>query len=78
MMKPCSHRSARTLPSAIRETKIRNMNRNIWKDGVMGGVVGDALGCPVQFETREEIATHPIAVIACGLAGLYYGLRGLY
>ena len=35
--------------------------RNIWKDGVMGVVVGDALGCPVQFETREEVAAHPIA-----------------
>lgn len=26
----------------------------------MGVVVGDALGCPVQFESREEIARHPI------------------
>lgn len=28
---------------------------NIWLDGMMGLVVGDALGCPVQFMTREEI-----------------------
>ncbi len=35
--------------------------KNIWKDGVMGVVIGDALGCPVQFETREEVAGHPIA-----------------
>ena len=35
--------------------------RNIWKDGIMGVVIGDALGCPVQFETREEVASHPIA-----------------
>ena len=34
--------------------------KNIWKDGIMGVVVGDALGCPVQFETREEVAAHPI------------------
>lgn len=34
--------------------------RNIWKDGVMGVVTGDALGCPVQFETREEVASHPV------------------
>ena len=34
--------------------------RNIWKDGIFGVVVGDALGCPVQFETREEVAEHPI------------------
>lgn len=31
------------------------MERNIWLDGVMGLVVGDALGCPVQFLSREEI-----------------------
>lgn len=35
-------------------------NRNIWKDGVMGVVVGDALGCPVQFESRKEVARNPI------------------
>ncbi len=34
--------------------------KNIWKDGVMGVVTGDALGCPVQFESREEVAAHPI------------------
>ena len=34
--------------------------RNIWKDGVMGVVTGDALGCPVQFEAREEVAAHPV------------------
>ena len=34
--------------------------KNIWKDGVMGVVIGDALGCPVQFESREEVAAHPV------------------
>ena len=34
--------------------------RNIWKDGVLGVVIGDALGCPVQFERREEVAAHPV------------------
>ena len=34
--------------------------RNIWKDGIFGVVAGDALGCPVQFETREEVAKHPV------------------
>ena len=34
--------------------------RNIWKDGVFGVVTGDALGCPVQFEDRSEVAEHPI------------------
>ena len=35
-------------------------NKNTWLDGIMGVVVGDALGCPVQFETREEVAWHPV------------------
>lgn len=34
--------------------------RNIWKDGVFGVVTGDALGCPVQFEDRSEVAKHPV------------------
>lgn len=33
---------------------------NIWKSGIMGVVVGDALGCPVQFESRDEVIEHPI------------------
>lgn len=28
---------------------------NYWLDGIMGVVVGDALGCPVQFMSRSEI-----------------------
>jgi ADP-ribosylglycohydrolase len=32
------------------------MNRSIWFDGMMGVIVGDALGCPVQFMERSEIA----------------------
>ena len=34
--------------------------KNIWKDGIFGVVAGDALGCPVQFESREEVAAHPV------------------
>ncbi len=34
--------------------------KNIWKEGIFGVVTGDALGCPVQFESREEVATHPV------------------
>lgn len=34
--------------------------KNIWKEGVFGVVIGDALGCPVQFESREEVAKHPV------------------
>lgn len=31
------------------------MRKNIWLDGIMGLVVGDALGCPVQFLDRKQI-----------------------
>ena len=34
--------------------------KNIWREGVFGVVVGDALGCPVQFESRERVAKHPV------------------
>ena len=34
--------------------------KNMWKSGIMGVIVGDALGCPVQFETRAQVATHPV------------------
>ena len=34
--------------------------KNMWKSGIMGVVVGDALGCPVQFKTREEIARQSV------------------
>ena len=33
---------------------------NIWLDGIMGVVVGDALGLPVQFLDREEIDANPV------------------
>ena len=33
---------------------------NIWKSAIMGVVTGDALGCPVQFESRGEVARHPV------------------
>ena len=36
---------------------------NMWKSGIMGVVIGDALGCPVQFETREEVAKHPVTAM---------------
>lgn len=34
-------------------------DRNIWLDGIMGGV-GDALGLPVQFSWREELEKDPV------------------
>lgn len=39
---------------------MNQMNRNIWLDGVMGVVIGDALGCPVQFVPRSELAKGPV------------------
>ena len=33
---------------------------SLWRSGIMGVVGGDALGCPVQFESREEVARHPV------------------
>lgn len=34
--------------------------KNIWIDGIMGVIVGDALGLPVQFFGREEIDKNPV------------------
>lgn len=34
--------------------------KSIWKSGIMGVVTGDALGCPVQFKSREQVARQPI------------------
>lgn len=33
---------------------------SIYKDGMMGLIVGDALGGPVQFMTREEVSKNPV------------------
>lgn len=33
---------------------------NEWKNGIYGVIVGDALGTPVQFESRSEVMKHPI------------------
>ena len=46
--------------------------KNIWLNGIMGVVVGDALGCPVQFLTREEIKK----VVFGGVTGMEAG--GVY
>ena len=39
------------------------MKKNIWLDGMMGLVVGDALGVPVQFLSREEIKNRPDGLV---------------
>ena len=33
---------------------------DVWLSGIFGLAVGDALGCPVQFHTREEIGENPV------------------
>lgn len=33
---------------------------NLWKNAIWGVIVGDALGCPVQFESRKEVAQNPV------------------
>lgn len=35
------------------------MTQNM-KNAVYGVAAGDALGCPVQFESRETVSTHPV------------------
>lgn len=34
--------------------------KHIWLDGIMGVVVGDALGVPVEFCSREELKLGPV------------------
>lgn len=33
---------------------------NVWLDGIMGVIVGDALGLPVQFLDRDEVRQNPV------------------
>ena len=33
---------------------------NIWLNGIIGLVVGDALGCPVEFSSRSELEKSPV------------------
>ena len=44
------------------------MNSNIWADGILGVVVGDALGVPVQFNSSEAIKNRPQGPVA-GMEG---------
>lgn len=45
----------------FQEHKESKMNKsNIWLDGIMGVVVGDALGVPVEFKERQELRNDPV------------------
>lgn len=50
------------------------MKKNIWLDGMMGLVVGDALGVPVQFFSREEIKNRPEGLVTGMEAGGVYNM----
>ena len=55
------------------------MERNIWLDGMMGVIVGDALGDPVQFMSRDEIAGReagPVTGMESG--GVYHMPEGTW
>ncbi|MCR4641553.1 MAG: ADP-ribosylglycohydrolase family protein [Lachnospiraceae bacterium] len=55
------------------------MKRNIWLDGMMGLIVGDALGDPVQFMSRETIARRaagPVKGMEAG--GVYHMPEGTW
>ena len=45
--------------------------KNKWQDGIFGVVVGDALGCPVEFDGRDERKADPVT----GMRG--FGTFGL-
>ena len=50
------------------------MKKNIWLDGMMGLVVGDALGVPVQFLSRDEIKNRPEGIVTGMEAGGVYNM----
>jgi len=50
------------------------MQKNIWIDGMMGLVVGDALGLPVQFMSRNEIKNRPEGPVTEMEAGGVYNM----
>ena len=43
-----------------REELFNEETKKLWLGGMMGLVTGDALGCPVQFLSREEVAQDPV------------------
>ncbi|WP_075720893.1 ADP-ribosylglycohydrolase family protein [Roseburia sp. 499] len=50
------------------------MDRNIWLDGMMGLIVGDALGVPVQFMEKEEITTREVGPVRGMESGGVYNM----
>ncbi len=50
------------------------MEKNIWIDGMMGLVVGDALGVPLQFMSRNEIKNRTEGAVTGMEAGGVYNM----
>ena len=50
------------------------MGRHIWLDGMMGLIVGDALGVPVQFMEKEEIITRTFGSVKSMESGGVYNM----
>ena len=36
------------------------MTRSLFKNSIIGLVAGDALGCPVEYESRDWLAPSPV------------------
>lgn len=51
-----------------------NGRMNFWKNAMMGLIVGDALGLPVQFMDREEIRNRPEGPVTGMESGGVYGM----
>ncbi len=48
--------------------RVKYMNRNIWLDGIVGVIIGDALGSPAQFRRRQYFEERPITKMeACSI-----------
>ena len=50
------------------------MDRNIWLDGMMGLIVGDALGVPVQFMEKDAITTREVGPVRGMESGGVYNM----
>ena len=50
------------------------MNNNVWLNGMMGLIIGDALGLPVQFMSRRMIACREEGLVKGMEAGGIFGL----
>ena len=61
------------------QSEVKMMKTNIWLNGMMGLIVGDALGVPVQFMDRTEIrhrAQGPVTGMESG--GVYQMPEGTW